>query len=171
MKSEKLRNITLTGILTALIFVFTAFLHIPFFSGYVHLGDGFLFLAASLLPTPYAIFAGAVGAGLSDALTGFAIWAPASLVIKAVTTLFFTSQAKNIIMKRNLLALIPSTLLCIGGYFLYEVLIYGNFLSAAYGIIGNLIQMIFSSALFIAVGLTMDKTGLKGRLPLLRKTS
>lgn len=171
MKSEKLSTLTLTGIFTALILVFTAFVHIPFFTGYVHIGDGFLYLAAAMLPTPYAVFAGAAGAVLADVLTGYAVWAPASFIIKGVTVLFFSRHAVKVIEKRNLLALIPSALLCIGGYYLYEALLMGNFISAAYGIPGNVIQSAFSSALFVLVGLTIDKTGLKGRLPILRKVT
>ena len=42
--SSTAKTLTLTGIFTALIFVFTAFVHIPSFTGYVHIGDSFLFL-------------------------------------------------------------------------------------------------------------------------------
>ncbi len=169
MQNLKVRNLTLTGILTALILVFTAFVHVPSFNGYVHIGDGFLFLAATLLPMPYAMFAGAAGAVLSDVLTGYAIWAPASFVIKALTVLFFTSKAKKILTKRNLLALIPATALCIAGYYFYEVILYGNFLSASYGIIGNVTQAAFSSALFAMAGFALDKASVKERM-LMAKT-
>lgn len=167
MNDHKLKLLTMTGILTALIFVFTAYIHIPSFNGYVHVGDGLLYLAAALLPTPYAMFAGAVGAVLADCLTGYAIWAPASFVIKLVTVLFFSAKGNRIIRKHNLLALIPAALLCIGGYYLYEGLIYGNFISPLYGMFGNLMQAIFSSVLFAAAGLAFDKAGIKNRLSII----
>ena len=59
----------ISGIFTALVFVVTAYLHIPTYNGYVHVGDGFIFLAACLLPMPYSIFVGAIGAMLADLLT------------------------------------------------------------------------------------------------------
>ena len=164
MKRESLRHLTLTGIFTALIFVFTAFIHIPSYTGYVHIGDGFLYLAASILPLPYAMFAGAAGAVLSDCLTGFAIWAPGSFVIKTVSVLFFTWKKTRILGKRNLLALIPAAALCVGGYYLYEVLLYGNFLTPAYGAIGNVVQAAFSSAVYILVGLALDRMKAKEKL-------
>lgn len=167
MNDQKLRTLTITGILTALIFVFTAYIHIPSFNGYVHIGDGFLYLAAALLPTPYAMFAGSVGAVLADCLTGYAIWAPASFVIKLLTVLFFSSKGKRIIGKHNLLALLPAALLCLGGYYLYEGLIFGNFISPFYGLFGNLMQTIFSSALFVAAGLAFDKARVKSRLSII----
>lgn len=167
MNDHKLKLLSITGILTALIFVFTAYIHIPSFNGYVHVGDGLLYLAAALLPTPYAMFAGAVGAVLADCLTGYAIWAPASFVIKLVTVLFFSAKGNRIIRKHNLLALLPAALLCIGGYYLYEGLIYGNFISPLYGMFGNLMQAIFSSVLFAAAGLAFDKAGIKNRLSII----
>lgn len=51
----------LAGILTAVVFVFTAYLHIPSHTGYTHVGDGFIYLPACLLPTPYAMIPHAVG--------------------------------------------------------------------------------------------------------------
>ena len=163
MNGAKLRILTLTGIFTALILVFTAFIHIPSFSGYVHIGDGLLYLAASILPLPYAMFAGAAGAVLADCLTGYAIWAPASFVIKLVTVLFFSANGTKILTRRNCLALLPAAALCIGGYYLYEGILYGNFISPLYGIFGNGMQAVFSSALFVIVGLSLDKTGIRAR--------
>ena len=83
--------------------------------GYTHVGDGFLYLAASLLPAPYAAAAGAIGAGLADLLSGYSIWAPGTLIIKALTAFCFTSKAEKIVNKRNLLGLLPALALCVGG--------------------------------------------------------
>lgn len=157
MKNDQKRNMCLAGILTAVVFVFTAYLHIPSHTGYTHVGDGFIYLAACLLPTPYAMFVGAAGALLADCLTGYAIWAPGSLVIKAAAVLFFTSKSGKIITPRNLLALIPASALCIGGYYVYEALITGNWIAPAAGIPGYITQSVFSSILFAAVGFSLDK--------------
>lgn len=157
---------TVTGIFTSLILVFTAFIHIPSYSGYIHLGDTFIFLAASILPAPYAVFAGAAGAVLSDVLTGYAMWAPASLIIKAVTVFFFTWKGRRITEVRNLLGLIPSAILCVGGYFVYEGLIFGSFPAAVYSILGNVLQVVFSSILYVAAGFALDKAALKEKMHL-----
>ena len=157
----KLKNICLAGIFTALVFVFTAYLHIPSHTGYTHVGDGFIYLAACILPLPYAVFTGAVGALLADCLTGFAVWAPGSLVIKAVTVLFFTAKGKNIISKRNLFALISGALICCGGYYLYESIITGNFISPLAGIPGYLTQSLLSSILYVVLGFSLDKLKFK----------
>lgn len=153
-----------SGIFTAIVFVFTAYLHIPSHTGYTHVGDAFIYLAACLLPLPYAMFVGAGGALLADCLTGFAIWAPGSVIIKTAAVLFFSRKSKKIISLRNILALIPAWALCIGGYYLYEALITGNFVAPAAGIPGYITQSALSTVLFIIAGVAMDKLDIKSKL-------
>lgn len=160
MKKQKLRYMCFTGIFTAVVFVFTAYLHFPSHTGYTHVGDGFIYLAATLLPLPYAVFVGAVGALLADLLTGYAVWAPASVVIKALGVLFFSRKGRTV-TKRNVLALFPASLLCIGGYYLYEALLLQNFTTPLLGVIGYVTQSVLSAALFMAAGAALDKTKLK----------
>ncbi len=161
MKNQRVKLMCLAGILTAVVFVFTAYLHIPSHTGYTHVGDGVIYLAACLLPLPYAMFVGAGGALLADVLTGFAIWAPGSVMIKALAVLFFSRKSKKIVCPRNILALIPAWALCVGGYYLYEALITGNFSSPLAGIPGYITQSVLSSVLFVVVGIAMDKLNIK----------
>lgn len=161
MKHDRVKLMCAAGVFTAVIFVFTAYFHIPSHTGYTHVGDGFIYLAACLLPLRYAVFVGAGGALLADCLTGFAIWAPGSVIIKAAAVLFFSSRTKKIIAVRNVLALLPAAVLCIGGYYLYESLITGNFAAPLSGIPGYLTQSACSSILFLLVGMAADKLNLK----------
>ena len=119
MKNNKVRLMCATGIFGALVFVVTAYLHIPTYNGYVHVGDGLIYLAACLLPWPYAVAVGALGAFLADCLSGYAMWAPGSVVIKALTALLFSAKGAKIVRARNLAALVPAALVCAGGYYLY----------------------------------------------------
>ena len=164
MKNQKIRLMCIAGIFTAIVFVFTAYLHIPSHTGYTHVGDGFIYLAACMLPLPYAMFVGAGGALLADCLTGYAIWAPGSIIIKTVAVLFFSRKSARIISIRNLLALIPAWAVCIGGYYLYEALITGNFVAPLSGIPGYITQSVLSSILFVVAGLAMDKLNAKNTL-------
>lgn len=154
----------ISGILAAIVFVVTAYLHIPTYNGYVHVGDGFIFLAACILPTPYAVGVGAVGAMLADVLTGYAIWAPGSIVIKAATALLFSSKCRKILSLKNALMLIPATAICAGGYYLYEVIITGNFIGALAGIPASIIQSVASSLVFVLMGVAVDKMDLKKKI-------
>lgn len=164
---SKIRNLTAAGVFAALIYVFTAYLHIPTGAGYTHAGDGLIYLAACLLPTPYAVAAGAVGGALSDGLSGFLVWLPATVIIKAVTALFFTSKGEKILTLRNILGIIPSGILCIVGYSLYEGTVMAGTLSwtaitAAFSQTpAYCVQVGASAVLFIVVAVLLDKSGFK----------
>ncbi len=164
MNRTKLKLMCQAAVFTAFVYVVTAYLHIPVGNGYVHVGDGLIFLAACLLPRPYAVGVGACGALLADCLTGYALWAPASVIIKGLSAMLFTSKKQNILNLRNFCALVPATVLCAGGYYLYEALIYGNWISPLAVIPSNLTQSAASAILFVVVGLAMDKTKGKAKL-------
>lgn len=157
---NKIRLMCLAGVFTAIVFVFTAYVHIPNHTGYTHIGDGFIYLCATLLPLPYSIFAGATGALFADLFSGYAIWAPGTVIIKAVTVLYFSRQGKMLSV-RNLLALIPAGLTCIAGYCLYEAAITANFVAPLAGIPGYVTQWVLSSAVFVIVAMIFDKLGFK----------
>ena len=164
MKNKKVQLMCITGVFTALVFVVTAYLHIPTNNGYIHVGDGLIYLAACLLPWHYAMVVGAGGAFLADCLTGFAVWAPGSVIIKALTVLLFSSKKDKVINLRNSLAILPAAIMCVGGYYLYESLIYGNFVSPLAGIPASVTQSVASAIVFIAFGLTADKMKLKSKI-------
>ena len=164
MNKHKIKLICTVGVLTAVVFLLTAYLHIPSHTGYTHIGDGIIYLSACLLPLPYAIFVGAAGALLADCLTGFAIWAPASVIIKAMTVLFFSRKNEKIVCLKNILAMIPAWALCIGGYYLYEAILTGNFIAPLAGLWGYTTQCILSGIVFILLGTAFDKLKLKNHI-------
>lgn len=76
------RDLCVTAVMTALVFLATFVPKIPIPLGYAHLGDAVIFLLAIMLPRREALFAAAVGSALSDVLGGFLLWAVPTLVIK-----------------------------------------------------------------------------------------
>ena len=164
-KSANVKLITLTAIFAAMTYVLTAFLHIPTAKGYIHIGDAVIFIAACILPKPYAAASAAIGASLSDALSGYWIWVPATMLIKALTVLAFTSKKPNVVNARNLTALFPALVLCVGGYALYSgLVIYGSLPAGFIDAPANLFQTAASAAVYVAFGLTLDKSGLKKKI-------
>lgn len=163
----EIKRLVLTGLFAALIYLFTSILKIPTGNGYTHAGDGIIFLAASILPMPYAMAAGAIGGALADGLTGFYIWMPATIIIKAVTATFFTSKKETIINARNIIALIPSLILCVVGYGLYEGTIMAGKLSWQAIAVAfaqtpfYCLQIAVSTVLYIIIGISFDKIKLK----------
>ena len=160
-RMKHLRYLTTAGIFAALIFVSTYFIH--FNKGaYIHLGDAFLYLSACFLPTPYAAAAGAIGESFSDLIVA-PVYIPATIIIKAVLTLFFTSKNEKIISKHNAIAVFLAGATGLAGYFLFESFIYHNIIGAAINILPASLQPIFSGILFILIGLALDKTNFKKR--------
>ena len=155
----------MAALFAAIITVVTAYiLHIPFGNGYFHIGDAFIFIAAAFLPTPYAVAASAVGAGLADILSGGAIWAPASIIIKSLIVLCFTSKDKKFINVRNIVALIGAAVITCGGYYVYEGILYHNWVAAVPGIAMNALQVLVSAVIFIIVGVAFDGLKIKSKL-------
>lgn len=163
-KREKTRLLCISAAFAAVIYIFTAFFHIPSHTGYTHVGDAFVYLAGSLLPGPYAAAAGAVGGMLADLLGGYAMWMPGTGVIKALTALCFNARTRVIINRRNLWGIVPSFALCVGGYYLYECLITGNFIAPLGGVPGYCVQVTASAAVYVAIGKLLDGVKFKEKL-------
>lgn len=162
---QKTKNLVLTALFAAIIFVTTAYIfHIPMQNGYFHIGDSFIYLAASILPTPYAVAAGAIGAALSDGLTGFAIWIIPSIIIKCLTALVFTSKRNTIICKRNFVACAGSMVFCAGGYYLAEVIMLQSFSAPLISIPGYIMQSAVSIIIYSIVGVALDKIKFKEKI-------
>ena len=87
MKSKRLSLLVLSAMFCALFFIVTWFAIPTPVVGNVNLGDGMILLAAWLLGGPWAIAAAGLGAALCDLAAGYAIYAPATLLIKALMVL------------------------------------------------------------------------------------
>ena len=164
-RSGKIFNIALAGLFAALIFVMTAYLpRIPTARGYIHIGDAAVYLAASILPRPFAAAAAALGGFLADALTGYIIWAPYTLIIKACLTFAFTSRGRTIMNGRNFLASAAAFPVTIGGYYLAAMIMTGSALAPLAEVPANAVQAAGSMALYSLFAVSMDRAGVKARL-------
>lgn len=170
MKTTAGRNLklmALAAMFAAMVCVTTAYLfHIPVGanSGYIHLGDAFIYLAAAFLPWPYAVGAAAIGAAAADILTGAAVWAVPTIIIKSLMVLPFTSRGQKVLGLRNMAAVLISGIICIGGYYVAEGLMYGNWLMSFAGIWPGLLQSGGGGLLFLLLGAALDKADMKQRL-------
>lgn len=166
-----LRRLTFSAMIAALTTITTVYLlHVPISifggQGCLHVGDAVIFLGASFLPTGYACAAAAVGGLLADLLCGSALWAPWTLIIKALIAFCFTAKGDTILNKQNYFALLAACLITIVGYYCAEGFIYGNWITPVYSIIGNLLQGIISSVLYVILGLSLDKAQIKKQIHL-----
>ncbi|MBQ8600414.1 MAG: ECF transporter S component [Clostridia bacterium] len=87
MKRKSLLNLIFAALFAALVLVVTR-LSMPIGSfGYIHAGDAMIYLAVLLLPLPYALPAAAIGAGLADLTSGYAVYVLPTVLIKAAIVL------------------------------------------------------------------------------------
>ena len=154
-----LRRLIFAALFASIIFVSTSYIKVPLpVMGYVHLGDGVIFLAATLLPLPYAIVAAAIGASLADLMAGYTQYILATLVLKALTAACFSSRKGKSISLRNITALVPAVIINVGGYYLFEAMIYHSFISPLANIPFNAIQSLCGAVIFVLIGVMIDKT-------------
>lgn len=164
---EKMKNLTLSAMFAAVIMLMILYLfHIPVGSngGYIHFGDAFIYLAGCFLPMPYACASAAIGGGLADIMSGSAIWAIPTMIIKPLTVIWFTSKEDKLFNKRNIVAVILAGVVSIVGYYLAQVILTGNWVASLLGIWGNIVQAIGSGIIFLIMAVAIDKVSLKKRL-------
>lgn len=162
----KVRNLTMTGLMGALITIMTAYLcHIPIGvnGGFIHFGDALIYLAAVLLPRPYALAAAAIGGGMADLLTA-PMWAPATVIIKMLIVLPFSSKSKKIVTLRNVFATILAYVISGLGYFSAEYILFGTGSVFLISMSRSLIQSGGSAIFFVILGYALDKVHIKNYL-------
>jgi len=162
---KKIKYMAMTGVFAALITLMTAYIcHIPIGvnGGYVHFGDAFIYLAAAILPLPYALAAAAIGGGLADLLTAPA-WVPATILIKMALVFLFTNKKTHVINIINVMSTAWAYLISGAGYYIAERLMFENGAVFAVTMAQTAVQSAGSAVVFILLGLALDKTGFKRR--------
>ncbi|GFZ33923.1 hypothetical protein CSC2_44490 [Clostridium zeae] len=83
LKNLKTRDLALTGLMIALVFIAGNIIKIPTAGGFVHLGDCMVLLSAVILGKKRGALAAAIGMAMVDISGGWIIWAPFTFIIKA----------------------------------------------------------------------------------------
>ena len=166
LSSLKIIDIVQIGLMAALTFAATYSFHIPIGSKAVlHLADSMVFLGALLLGKRKGFLSAAIGMGLFDLLSPYAVWAPYTFIIKGVmayiaATIIYSKNfnGKNIFI--NVLGYTVAGIWMIFGYFIAGRFVYGNFGTAYADIPGNIFQVVAGIVLALAVG-DVIRTSLK----------
>lgn len=147
------------GLFAALTALLTAVLHIPVGNGYVHCGDAVIYLAAAMLPLPYAAGAAAVGGALADVLSGYAVYALPTFIIKAMLAAVFSAVGgTQMLEKRRILAMILCGLVSVTGYWLTAVILYGGWAAQFVETVpGNCMQAIASGIVYAVIAAAMAR--------------
>lgn len=147
----RIKKIAAASMLAALCCVATMIVQIPSpTQGYLHLGDAVVLLSGWLLGPFWGAIAAGLGSMLADIFSGYALYAPATFLIKASVAamgwLLFHILS-GIMEKHPLISLALSSVLAeflmVLGYFVFEALFVGYGWGAVVGVPANVIQALF----------------------------
>jgi uncharacterized membrane protein len=150
LKDKKTLKLVNSALFAALIFAGTLFIKVPLPFGYFNLGDCFIILSAVFIGGSYSVASAAIGSVMADILSGYTIYAPATLVIKSVMAIVLTAiYHSNRLKSRPKVAVLAigaaiSELIMSCGYFLYDSILYG-IAGAVATLFGNFMQALCSA--------------------------
>lgn len=124
----KTKDMTITAMMAALVFVGTYLFKIPVPFGYSHLGDGMILLTVILFGWKKGLGAGMIGAGLADLLGGYTAWVIPTMLIKGGWVLilaFFLSKFGKEKKTVWLLGSIVGGVFHVAAYSLIKIPLYG----------------------------------------------
>ncbi|MDN4494092.1 ECF transporter S component [Ureibacillus aquaedulcis] len=162
-------DLIVSALLIALVFVATVFLNIKLpiggNGGLVHLGTGMLFIASILFGPKKGAIAGSLGMALFDLMSGWTIWAPGTFIARGlqgyIVGKIAWSKGKNgNSVGLNILGMVVSIPVMLVVYYLYESIIFGNWIVPLASIPGNLIQIAVGMIVAIPVCIVLKKTPL-----------
>ena len=154
--------LAITALLTALVYVFTAFVNIRLpiaaHGGLIHLGNVPLFIGAILFGKRVGAIAGGVGMALFDLLSGWTIWAPFTLVIVGLMgfTVGLFCEHRNK-FGWYIVAIAAACAIKVVGYYFAEAVIYQNWIAPVASIPGNLVQIGCAAVVVLAVIMPVKK--------------
>lgn len=170
--NKKLMKTVMTALFMAMCCAST-FIHIPSpaSQGYLNLGDCFVILSGWLLGPFYGFLAGGIGSALSDVLLGYTAYAPATLIIKGLMALasfyilkILSGRHKEKSIISETISALTAEIIMVGGYYLYDSFLSGNFVAAVAGIAGNCVQAIFGICASVAIFRILQKTKLNDKI-------
>jgi uncharacterized membrane protein len=144
------KKIVFAALMAALTYVATTIIKIPSpTNGYIHLGDGLVFLSGVLLGPLYGGLAAGIGSMFVDLLSGYTVYVLGTFIIKMLAAMacgflskYLVGTVKKIV-PRTIVSSLAGAFIIVIGYFLYESIYIGYGFAAASGIPGNIAQTVF----------------------------
>ena len=159
LTNKKIKKLVLCALLSAICYILTLFTSIPalYTKGFVNLGDLSVALCAYVAGGAFGALSASIGSVLADISMGFALYAPATFIIKGIMALiesYFFIKAKHSKKRVNIVlnfifGCVLAEAFMVMGYFAFEYLLYG--IAAAVSVTGNVIQSLVSVVASLAV--------------------
>ncbi|MBR6532067.1 MAG: TIGR04002 family protein [Clostridia bacterium] len=181
-QQQTLKYSVLASVFATIITVLTFYIKIPSHNGYIHLGDSVIYLAAALLPAPFAMVCAGLGGMLADALGGYTLYILPTFIIKMLIALPFSSKRDRVITNRNIIALPIASAITILGYYIAEAVLVSlsatgspeqffsylfspaPWVATLYAIPGSVMQAVGSAVMFVLLGFALDKIKIKSKI-------
>lgn len=162
MKNFKVRDLVITSLFIALVYVFTWIVKIqlPFSpnGGLIHLGNVPFFLAAIFFDKRVGMTAGALGMGLFDLTSGWILWSPMTVISALIMGYILNKMNyKKYTLKSLILSFVLVALVKVVVYYIGEIFILSSFVAPLASIPGNLIQIAVSSVIVLVILKPMEK--------------
>ena len=162
MTKVSTRELTLTAMMSAFVFIATFVPKIPIPLGYAHLGDAAIFIIVVMFGRKIGILSGCFGSMLADLIGGFPIWIGPTLIIKWLMAETFVSISKldenfNYHSPRTIAALILAGIVMATGYTLTGALLYDSLEAGLTSTPGLLIEGLVNAVAAVFIGSTMIK--------------
>lgn len=158
------KNICFSAMFAAMIFALTM-LHVPIGAGgYIHVGDSVIYIAALLMGGPWSFISAAIGTACADLVSGVAVYAIPSAIIKVLIAVPFVLIAKKdtkLLSIRTAAFTILSGIITILGYFLTDLVVYRA--GAVADLPANVIQAVGSAVVFVILAFALDRVDIKNR--------
>lgn len=158
------KNICFAAMFAAMVFGLTM-LHVPIGAGgYIHVGDAVIYIVALLMGGPWAFLAAAIGAAGADIVSGVAVYAIPSMILKvliAVPFVLISKKSDKLLSLRTALFTVISGVITIFGYFITDLIVYRE--GAVADLPANVIQAVGSAVVFIILAFALDRADIKTR--------
>ena len=156
------RELTLTAVMSAFVFIATFVPKIPIPLGYAHLGDAAIFVIVVMFGRKIGIMSGCFGSMLADLIGGFPIWIGPTLIIKWLMAETFARIANlddkfNWHSLRTVTALLLAGIVMATGYTLTGALLYDSLEAGLSSAPGLLIEGLVNAVAAIFAGTVMLK--------------
>lgn len=174
-RTSKIYNLVMTALIMGLVMLATSTFRIPspFTQGYVHLGDTMIFLGVLVLGRKNGTIAAGIGSALADVLAGYAIYAPWTLIIKALMA-FVMATFIDIMASRGkasariaglplaeIIGMILAGIVMAAGYCIVDGVFAGNMAAGLLGVPANIGQFAVGMVLATALAAALYKTPAK----------
>ena len=162
MKNFKVRDLVITSLFIALVYVFTwvVKIQLPFSpnGGLIHLGNVPFFLAAIFFDKRVGMTAGALGMGLFDLTSGWILWSPMTVISALIMGYILNKMNyKKYTLQSLILSFVLVALVKVVVYYIGEIFILSSFAAPLASIPGNLIQIGVSSVIVLVILKPMEK--------------